>query len=81
MKDKNNNETIFNYNPTERQWWVNGFSPENQGVQAKNLESTTKIQFSDSEKDQELFNALAETMEGKKEWIIDREKKTATLTW
>ena len=81
LKDKNNNETIFNYNPTEKQWWVNGFSPENQGVQAKNLESTTKIQFSDSEKDQELFNALAETMEGKKEWTIDREKKTATLTW
>ena len=81
LKDSKNNNTIFDYNPTERQWWVNGFNPNHQGVQAKELESITVIQFSDSKEDQDLFKALAKTMEGKKEWYIDEEKKTATLTW
>ena len=81
LKDTKNNNTIFDYNPTERQWWVNGFNPNHQGVQAKELESITVIQFSDSKEDQDLFKALAKTMEGKKEWNIDEEKKTATLTW
>ena len=81
LKDTKNNNTIFDYNPTERQWWVNGFNPNRQGVQAKELESITVIQFSDSKEDQDLFKALAKTMEGKKEWNIDEEKKTATLTW
>ena len=81
LKDTKNNNTIFDYNPTERQWWVNGFNTNHQGVQAKELESITVIQFSDSKEDQDLFKALAKTMEGKKEWYIDEEKKTATLTW
>lgn len=63
LKDTKNNNTIFDYNPTERQWWVNGFNPNHQGVQAKELESITVIQFSDSKEDQDLFKALAKTME------------------
>lgn len=69
LKDTKNNNTIFDYNPTERQWWVNGFNPNHQGVQAKELESITVIQFSDSKEDQDLFKALAKTMEGKKNGI------------
>ena len=84
LKDSSNN-TIFNYAPTEKQWWINGFNPNYQGVQAKDLKSTTTIQFSDSKEDQDLYNTLLKNKiknkEKYKEWNFDEKTKTAILEW
>ena len=80
LKDSSNN-TIFNYTPTEKQWWINGFNPNYQGVQAKDLKSTTTIQFSDSKEDQDLYNALMKNKDKYKEWNFDEKTKTAILKW
>ena len=80
LKDSSNN-TIFNYTPTEKQWRINGFNPNYQGVQAKDLKSTTTIQFSDSKEDQDLYNALMKNKDKYKEWNFDEKTKTAILKW
>lgn len=84
LEDRSGN-TIFNYTPEEKQWWINRFNPQVQNNQADDLVSTTVIHFSDSEKDQALWEALvkaesdpASSSGGR---TFDEKNKTATLKW
>lgn len=54
-------------------------------MQAKDLKSTTTIQFSNSKEDQDLYNTLMKNKiknkEKYKEWKFDEKTKTAILEW
>lgn len=42
----NDGKQIFSYSPIEKQWWITGFNPYFQDVQAGNLTATYTIDFS-----------------------------------
>ena len=48
LKEKDSNNQLFNYAPSEYQWWITGFDPSHQNAQANNLQSTVTIDFSDN---------------------------------
>ena len=60
-------KVLFDYHPTEKQWWINGFAPSTQRVFEENLQLTVTIDFS---KNQDLFYAFkqADDSEG---WIFN----------
>lgn len=71
----------MSYEPKEKQWWINGFNPQYQNVQARDLKATTKIYFSDSEEDRSMWNALINDKGAAKKWKFDEENRIAMLTW
>ena len=46
LYDKNGN-TIFDYSPTEEQWWITGFAPFEQNVMANDLTAVYTVKFDD----------------------------------
>ena len=60
-------KVLFDYHPTEKQWWINGFDPSTQRVLKKNLQLTVTIDFS---KNQDLFYAFKQADDSKK-WIFN----------
>ena len=50
-----NGELVYTYNPTEPQWWITGFYPELQGVDADDLTVKGSIDLSDHP---EIFDAF-----------------------
>ena len=80
LTDKSGNK-IMEYMPDEKQWWINGFNPQYQDNQASDLISTTKIYFSDSEKDMAMWNALVKSEYGRGKWQFDMDNHVAILKW
>jgi len=37
LKEMDSNTTLFNYSPSEYQWWITGFDPSSQNAQANNI--------------------------------------------
>ena len=75
LQFKNTNESIFDYHPKEKQWWINAFSPFHQNVYAEDLILTATIDFSEH---QDLLEALMASSRSK-EWMFDGTK--ATYNW
>lgn len=91
-----NGEQLFDYAPygdeamwhDGAQWWVNGFDPQHQNVQARDLTSTTTIDFNTMENGREMFYALEQSVEsgGSAQggtWTFDDSngQLIATLEW
>ena len=48
LKEIDSNIVLFDYNPSNYQWWITGFDPSHQNAQANNLQSTVMIDFSNN---------------------------------
>ncbi|MDQ7096303.1 DUF4474 domain-containing protein [Desulfosporosinus sp. PR] len=66
LKDNNGN-TIVDFNPNENLWWVTGFNPYYQGVQADNLTATYTINFSGNK---DMYNKFYDTWKKDDRWNI-----------
>ncbi|MDD6826049.1 MAG: hypothetical protein PUE12_08070 [Oscillospiraceae bacterium] len=82
-REFSDSETVYDYRPDEKQWWVNGFNPLYQNVKSEDLRTVTTINF-DSWEDKELawkfYNAIKEENKGKV-WTYNDEDLTVTLDW
>ena len=70
---------MFDYHPTENNWWITGFDPSSQNAQANNLQSTVTIDFSNNT---ELFNGFYNAYGPRNllsNWTFDG--KVAKLIW
>lgn len=77
LYDKKEHRHLYGYLPTEDTWWITGFDPSRQNVQAEDLQATVTIDFSDN---LELYEGFKNTYnyDGSK-WRFSG--KSATLRW
>ena len=74
-----NGTTIFDYQPTENQWWVTGFNPSYQNVLACELTATYTIDFTGRTKMFENFKFSIDPSD--KRWEFDTLNKLATFVF
>ena len=74
LQEIDSGDILFDYHPTESNWWITGFDPSHQNAQANNLQSTITIDFSNNKDMGEAF---------KKSWgrIWNYNDNKATLVW
>lgn len=75
LEEIDSGEVLFDYHPSENQWWINGFDPSNQNAFASNLQLTVTIDFSGNP---DLYKAFKEVWEGQG-WVFD--EMQATYIW
>ena len=75
LQEIDSGEVLFDYHPTEYQWWINGFDASSQNVYASNLELTVTIDFSNNP---DMYDAFKQAWE-EKGWIFDNMQ--ATYNW
>ena len=82
--DKDNIEYIFNWAPTEKQWWITGFNPEFDEPNSENMVLIGKINFAGYE---EMYRGLQYAIENidkykmyKNRMIFDKEY-TVWVIW
>ena len=75
LQEIDSGKVLFDYHPSENQWWINGFDPSHQYANADNLELQVTIDFSMHE---DLYNAFKEAW-GEKGWKFN--DMQATYTW
>ena len=62
---------MYNYSPTEAQWWITGFDPLVQNVKSDELKAVTVIDFSSYGENAKLFyDSFREANSGNSEWIF-----------
>ena len=66
---------LFDYHPSEKQWWINGFDPSHQNAYAKNLQLTVTIDFSSN---LDIYKAFKKAWDGRG-WKFD--DMQATYNW
>ena len=77
LNDTNGNQ-LFSYNPSEKQWWITGFNPYYQDVNASDLIATYTITFDDIE----MFMAFYRAWYGVDDrWSFDFDTYTAKLVF
>lgn len=64
LQEIDSGKVLFDYHPSENQWWINGFDPSNQSAYAENLQLTVTIDFSSNP---DIYRAFKEAMEAKNE--------------
>ncbi len=69
---------ILDYAPDEQQWWITGFNPEYQDVDAEDLIVEGTVDFSENP---DLFRLFFLKYNGKKGWCFDEENFTMYYTW
>ena len=78
LKDNKGN-TIVDYKPGDKQWWVTGFNPYYQDVKAGNLTASYTVDFSSNKK---MYDAFYKSHQANvPSWNFDSEKHTATFTF
>ncbi len=83
---EHNGEQIISYDPKKDdpdgqntdKWWVTGFNPNYQNVQASDLTATYTLDFSERK---DMFNEFFNTDARESGWIFDTENYTATYTF
>ena len=82
LKLYNGIDEVFTYSPTEEQWWITGFNPYIQNVNANDLTAIYTIDFSDFEDLYESFIKSDDYLRNKSKWHISEENKyILTFTW
>ena len=72
---------LFSYSPNEKQWWITGFDPFLQSVQASDLIAVYTVTFND----QLMFNdfykkyGIPSSAFFNRNWIFDEDSKTASF--
>ena len=78
LHDSKGNQ-IFSYNPSEKQWWITGFDPYEQGVQASNLTATYTVTFNTQAMYNDFYNTWRGATDSQWKWTFDSKTLTATL--
>lgn len=78
LYDKNTGEKIFSYNPSDPQWWNNGFNPAYQDYKVDDLEVHVSIDFSE---EPELWDGFYGKYEKKGSWCFDEANSVAYYQW
>ena len=81
-RSKNKTEAIFNWAPTEKQWWITGFNPEFTNPNPKNMAMVCSIDFLNND----LYSAFKNESirnQNKKGYglLFDDEYNTVWLLW
>lgn len=66
---------IFNYTPSEKQWWITGFDPYIQNVKAEELTAIYTINFSSNTKMYDAFISSKSYLENKDKWATSKDNK------
>ena len=79
---ENHVETIFNWAPYEKQWWITGFNPEFMQPDVKDMVSIGSIDFS-GHKDlyKNLNTAVKDYEEISQYMIFDEDGHTVWINW
>ena len=75
LQEIDSGKVLFDYHPSENQWWINGFDPSNQSAYVENLQLTVTIDFSSNP---DIYAAFKETWNGSA-WKFD--DMQASYTW
>ncbi len=75
LQEIDGRKVLFDYHPSENQWWINGFDPSNPNAYAENLQLTVTIDFSNNP---DIYAAFKETWDGSAWKFNDMQ---ATYTW
>ena len=75
LQEIDSGKVLFDYHPSENQWWINGFDPSNPNAYAENLQLTVTIDFSNNP---DIYAAFKETWDGSAWKFNDMQ---ATYTW
>lgn len=73
-------ESIFNWAPTKKQWWVTGFNPKFTNPDPNNMTMLCSVEFDDKE----MFESFVETsyiIEGNATIITDEKYQTVWIMW
>ena len=65
--DHKNKGTLFDWKPTNRQWWINGFDYKTQNVAREDLTATYTVQFNSSN----YYNSFKNQNDIKKYWSFN----------
>lgn len=77
--EDNQGNKILSYDPNEKQWWITGFNPYYQGVQADNLIATFTIYFSGNI---DMYYAFKKSLRpDETRWTFNSKDYSATLTF
>ena len=77
LQEIDSGKVLFDYKPTEKQWWINGFDPSNQNAYYNNLSLTVTIDFSNNP---EMFAAFKKQMlDERQNWMFNNMQ--ATYNW
>ena len=79
LKELDSGDVLFDYHPTENNWWITGFDPSHQNAQASNLQSTVSIDFSNNTDLYIGFYNAYGPRNSLSKWTF--EGKVATLIW
>lgn len=74
----NKGNQIFMWTPNENNWWITGFNPNYQNMQASNLFVYGNINFSQHK---DWYDAFKKTVEGNDMWKFDDKNYNATFEW
>jgi hypothetical protein len=77
----NKTSTIINYSPSDKQWWLTGFNPNYQGVNAGNLRAIYSITFNTQAMYTDFYKAWGGVIDSRWKWTFDPKTTTATLTF
>jgi hypothetical protein len=71
---------IFYYAPDQEQWWITGFDPQHQNMQASDLRATVTIDFTGRP---DLWNGFTSTQLARRDnqWVFDPSSMTARLVY
>ena len=77
LQEFDTGKVLFDYHPSQKQWWINGFDPSNQNAYESNLVLTVTIDFSNNP---DMYRAFKGEMENRAEkWVFD--DMQATYSW
>lgn len=77
LKDSSGN-TIIDYAPEEKQWWITGFNPKYKNVQASDLTASFSVKFS-KKMYEAFYNEYGQGQTKDNNWTFDKDSYTATL--
>ena len=75
-------QEIISYTPDEKQWWITGFDPYEQNVNANDLTAVYTVSFTDESMYQSFYGKYGkEGNSADSRWSFDEESMTATFTF
>ena len=80
LKDKKGN-TLIEYEPSEKQWWITGFDPYKQNVEAKDLIAEYSVLFTNESMYQSFYNKYGVGENKDSRWQFDSTTMTAIFSF
>ena len=71
--------SVLNYAPTDPQWWVTGFNPRYQGVDANNLTAVYSVAFNTTTMYNDFYKKYGQGHELDSRWVFSSATNSASL--